>query len=233
MLAEALHGAGISSYRYEKRGVGKSTLVSGKSNVIQDRLVDITGIIDYFTRDFEEIILLGHSEGVLVGSIVAAEHPQVKKFVAVAGTSISFDKILIEQFEKYPKILPEVKLHFEELKSGKEYSEVHMILERFFNEDNRSFYESVCKLQPLEEISKVTKPVLVISGDCDLQILTYHTTALHKSCPGSELKIISGMGHVLKQTDADCGNARDSYSDPTIPLNPEFIAEILRFLKAS
>jgi len=120
---------------------------------------------------------LGHSEGVLVGSMAAAAHADVARFIAVAGTSISMDKIVLEQ------------------------------------------------------IGKVKKPVLVISGDCDLQVPPYHTRDLHKACSDGELKVISGMGHVLKTLEPDCSNKMEAYSDATLELNQDFVEEVINFIR--
>lgn len=230
MLAHELSEAGISSFRYDKRGIGESTKVSNDLAKFSDRVIDVSAIVDHFSLDFKEVILLGHSEGALIGAITSAKKASVRRFVSVAGMSISMDKMLLEQYAQYPRILPEVERHIEEIKRGDTLSEVHMVLQLLFRPDIVPVLRAAFQWDPQKEISKVKKPTLVISGSCDVQVPVHHSKSLHESCDDSELKIIDGMGHVLKQLDSDCSNKMSAYTDPSLVINPQFVSEILKFL---
>ena len=133
-IADELAVAGISSYRYDKRGIAASTKVPESRMTLYDRVVDIKAIVDRFKNDFEEITLIGHSEGVIVGTVAATEHPSVDAFVGIAGPSNTMKEILMEQMAKYPKLTPLLEMHFEELENDLPYSEVNPLIKSLFND---------------------------------------------------------------------------------------------------
>ncbi len=229
-IADELAAAGISSYRYDKRGIAASTKVPESRMTLYDRIVDIKAIVDRFQNDFEEITLIGHSEGVIVGTVAATEHPSVDAFVGIAGPSNTMKEILMEQMAKYPKLTPLLEMHFEELENDLPYSEVNPLIKSLFNESLRPYMQSAIAMDPSENIAKLSKPTLIIGGTCDVQVAPEHAKTLHKNCPGSELLIVEGMGHVLKELEADCSNAQKAYQDDSLPLNKEFVEGLMGFM---
>jgi len=231
MLATELSAAGISSYRYDKRGIGMSTKVSQKSMTLYDRVVDIKALVDHFSADFDKIVLVGHSEGVIVGMMAAAEHHKVDAFVGIAGPSTSMKDVILEQMAKYPKAIPMLEKHFSELENDLPYSEVNPMFLSFFNEELRPFMKSAIEIDPTINITKLYKPTLIVGGRCDVQVATYHAEALHAACPNSSLLLVDSMGHVLKQLKDDCSNQADAYSDASLPLNDGFVHGLIGFLR--
>ena len=75
---------------------------------------DASTIVDFFSQDFEEIYLIGHSEGALIGSMVSQQNFNVHAFIALCGTSVSVDSLLRDQLAKYPKLLVLAEKHIEE-----------------------------------------------------------------------------------------------------------------------
>jgi len=96
-LADSLTVAGIATFRYDDRGVGKSTgnFDNATLSILAD---DVEAIIKEFTDsrgpNFDEIILLGHSQGGVVGGKVAAEHKYVDKLILMASTGVSLREVL-------------------------------------------------------------------------------------------------------------------------------------------
>ena len=73
MLAKELQKNGIASVRYDKRGIGESKN-SGLQEIdlrFEDYVQDVEGWIKLLKEDdrFSNIIVLGHSEGSLIGMI--------------------------------------------------------------------------------------------------------------------------------------------------------------------
>jgi hypothetical protein len=103
ILADSLTANGIATFRYDDRGVGQST--GNFSNATLDILAsDVNAIIAEFTDDegpeFGKIILLGHSQGGIVGGKVAAKNTKVDKLILMASPSIRLDKILHYQLKE-------------------------------------------------------------------------------------------------------------------------------------
>ena len=75
MLAEGLFENGVSSYRYDKRGVGNSivNIQSGDDIKFIDYINDVVSIINHFKdiKEYKQIVVIGHSEGALIGMIAS------------------------------------------------------------------------------------------------------------------------------------------------------------------
>ena len=236
MLADSLKLNDISCFRYDKRGIGKSSKVKEADIDFNARINDVSKIIDFFKADFKNISLIGHSEGALVGSIVSNQHSIVRSFINVSGPSISIDSVLLNQMAKFPKLVDETKKHLEEIKSGDTLSEVNPMLAALFRPSVVNFLSSMLAYSPGEKISKVNIPVLIIGGTCDIQVPQHHATKLYsllKSHPRNAIKIIDGMGHVLKKNRLDCSDNMDSYNDPDKPLSSELVTSVVKFINAA
>lgn len=108
ILANYLTTNGIAVLRYDDRDFGKSIDVINKSS-ITDFSTDITSAISYL-KTRKEIIknkigLIGHSEGGIVASMVAASCNDVNFIILLGAPGIEGSKIMLKQFELYPKVL--------------------------------------------------------------------------------------------------------------------------------
>jgi hypothetical protein len=88
MLAEALQQRGIASYRYDKRYVGESENFKGRMDSLrfEDYVNDAVACIRKLRADvtFSRVIVIGHSEGALIGAIAARE-VQADGYISLAG----------------------------------------------------------------------------------------------------------------------------------------------------
>ncbi len=230
MLAYYLKGEGISSFRFDKRGIGKSTKVQESDISFNVFVEDVAAIVSHFAPHFEDIILMGHSEGALIGSIVSSDD-NIHSFISVSGVSESLDVILLDQLAQYPMLVPLAEKHINEIKNGQELSEVNPMLMTLFRPSLVSYLGSLFEIDPKAEVAKLNKPVLIVSGSCDLQVPDTHAKALHASIANSDLVIIENMGHAMKKLQDDCANAVEAYSDVTMELNPKFTTAIADFIK--
>ena len=230
MLATYLKEEGISSFRYDKRGIGESSKVDESSLDFHSFVNDAEEIVKYFASDFNQIILLGHSEGALIGSMVSV-HESVHSFISVSGTSKNLDQIVLDQMTQYPKLVPLAEKHINEIKNGEELSEVHPMLLSLFRPSVVPYLKSLFAINPTAELAKVQKPVLIVNGTCDIQVPADHAEQLHKVSGNSKLVIIENMGHAMKELEDDCANAMDAYTKPEIALNVQFKSALLDFLK--
>ncbi len=102
-LADSLTARGIATFRYDDRGVGQST--GNFANATLGMLAsDVEAIINEFTnssgQQFDEIVLLGHSQGGVVAGKVAAQNPAVDKLILMASTGVPLKELLRFQIEQ-------------------------------------------------------------------------------------------------------------------------------------
>lgn len=232
MLADHFYASGISSFRYDKRGIANSTKVPESTMTIHNFTDDLNRIIDHFAKDFEEIILFGHSEGVLIGSMTAHTRSDIHSFIAIGGMSKTFDELLVDQFSKnYPFLAPQVKKHIEEIKNSKPLSEVHPYLKSVFRPSVVPLLSSSFKLNPKQEFAKLTLDnILIIHGECDIQMSISHAKQLKAVCAQAQLAIIPNMGHAMKNLHENCSNAYEAYSNSSLDLHPELLRTLNSFL---
>jgi len=99
-LAESLHQNGYSSFRYDDRGVGRST--GEPDATLQDLSDDLLDILVHLESEYDEqithTILLGHSQGGLV-SAIAAKNKDVDGIIFMGAPFLSGDEIINSQIE--------------------------------------------------------------------------------------------------------------------------------------
>lgn len=104
-LARGLTEKGIAVFRYDDRGVGKSSGSLGNATLAM-LVSDVEAIMKYFksshdsTPTFQNMILLGHSQGGIIAGKVAAENKTVKKIILVASPGVSLKKVLHYQVKR-------------------------------------------------------------------------------------------------------------------------------------
>lgn len=229
-LADSLKISGISSYRYDKRGIAESTPIHESQMVIGDLVDDALKIAKYFKDDFERIFLIGHSEGALIASAAAHQSELVDGIVLLCGISITLDKVIEDQLAKYPRLLELAVVHLEEIRNDQPLSEVHMMLQSLFRESVVPYLKSVFELDPIEELSKVQQPVMIVGGHCDVQVPPNHADSLQMHSKHASKFIYSDMGHCLKHIGDDCLLNAESYSNPELPLHSQMSKDVIAFI---
>ncbi|MBK8944316.1 MAG: alpha/beta hydrolase [Ignavibacteriae bacterium] len=235
MLAYALEENGIASLRYDKRAIGKSIINNfDESKLIFDDYVnDVKSWIDFLNNDssFNKIIAIGHSEGSLLG-MIASQNTNVDKFISIAGAGESANLILRKQLAIQPKDFYETSLSYlDKLEKGETIESVDQNYYALFRPSIQSYLISWFKYNPQEEIAKLKIPILILQGTTDLQVKEEDANFLHKANPNSELIIIDGMNHVLKESEMDLQKNMQTYSNPELPLKDGLIESIVEFIK--
>lgn len=235
MIAEALASEGISSVRYDKRGIGESKDLVKKEEelVFEDYINDAINWVNKLREDerFNKVVIIGHSEGALIGA-VAAYKADVDGFVSVAGMGYSAYDTLSRQLKAQSEEVYELCLPImDELMNGNLVDDVPEGLYSLFRPSVQPYLISWFKYNPIEEISKIDKPVLILQGDTDLQVTVEDAKLLHEANSNSKLVIINGMNHILKDAPEDRQTNLATYSNPDLPLNKQFVKEITTFIK--
>jgi uncharacterized protein len=237
MIADELDTQNIATFRYDKRGIGKSVINNMNEGdlVFDDYIKDATEIFNYMkdSLGFKNIFFIGHSEGSLIG-IIASQQTPVKGFISISGAGRPIDEILAEQLSASPKFLPmknEIAVIFSALKSGKRPDSIPAGLEPFFRPSIQPYMISWLKYSPAVEIKKLSCPVLILQGTCDMQVKPVDAENLHNANKKSVLDIIPLMTHTLKNTGADCKDENGkTYTDASLPLNKELVKAMVSFI---
>lgn len=237
MLAEGLAENGIASIRYDKRGIGKSRMAGMREidlrfDIYVEDAKDWIALLKNDDR-FSEVIVIGHSEGSLIG-IIASEQAQADKFVSLAGVGEPAGKIIRKQLEAQPPILLEKSLPvIEKLENGEKVDTLNPILNSIFRKSIQPYLISWFKYDPQEEIRKLNIPILIVQGTNDIQVGVEEAEKLSAAKPEAEKHIIDGMNHILKDSEMERGKNMQTYSQPDLPLSSGLVELIEKFIKGA
>jgi pimeloyl-ACP methyl ester carboxylesterase len=199
ILSDELTKKGFAVLRCDDRGTAKSTGVYENSTV-DDFATDVDAQIDFLkTRkdiDTKKIGLLGHSEGGVIGPLVASRRKDIAFIVMLAGPGIDFFDLLLAQdsltlkAEGAPreKINESIRMNKElyrilktekdSLSSAEEMKKV--IADDFDYKDeivvstietlNSRWMRWYISYNPSATLQKIKCPVLAINGDKDVQV---------------------------------------------------------------
>ncbi|MDX1652767.1 MAG: alpha/beta fold hydrolase [Brumimicrobium sp.] len=235
MIAQELAKNEIASLRYDKRGVGESaeTVSREEALTFEDFVGDANAWIDFLKKqkNLDQIIILGHSEGSLIG-MLAAQREDVNKFISVAGAGRPIYEVLLKQLENQPEtVFIEAESIIESLKKGDTVSTVSRDLYALFRPSVQGYLISWFKYDPAQELKKLGIPHLIIQGTTDIQVETEEARILEKAVEGEQLILIEEMNHVLKEAPADKNKNIATYYDPKSPLHKDFITPIIQFIR--
>lgn len=234
MISEAFVDENIASLRYDKRGIGESKGLVKKEEdlVFEDYIEDVKLWIEKIKSDgrFNKIVVIGHSEGALIGA-AATQDSQVDGYVSVAGAGENIYNVLGRQLKAQSEEVYNMSIPImEELKKGNLVPTVEEGLYMLFRPSVQPYMISWFKYDPVEVISKIHVPILILQGDNDLQVTVADAERLHEAV-SSELVIVKGMNHVLKDAPTDSEGNLGTYNDPTLELNQEFKEKLIEFIK--
>jgi len=227
---DAVNTKNIAFFSYDKRTANKENSAFLKDTKIMDFASDAQAAVNHFKNKkiFSEIILIGHSQGSLVAMFASKN---VTKYISIAGAGETIDKILVQQISKNNPTLGEAaKQQFDTLRMKGKIEVVHPFLISLFAKPMQSFWSAWMSLNPLEEIKKLTVPVLIIHGNKDLQVNIENAKALHTANLKSKLVIIKNMNHVLKDIQKEEDNLSSYYSN-AFPISEKLIETIVSFVK--
>ncbi|MEJ2356676.1 MAG: alpha/beta fold hydrolase [Deinococcales bacterium] len=245
MLAAALAHAGVASLRYDKRGIGESAPAGvDEARMTFDLSVDdAEAWLDVLASDdrFDRRVVLGHSEGSLVGMLAAAR-VRAAAFVSLEGAGRPAADVLRSQLgaQLPPALLEDVDGVLRELEAGRTATElpasvaaVPSIGQGLFRASVRPYLVSWFRVDPTRAIADLEVPALVVQGTTDLQVPRSDGEALAAATRHGTLALIEGMNHVLKLAPADRDANLAAYSDPSLPLAPALVEALGSFLRSN
>jgi uncharacterized protein len=235
MLAEALADAGITTVRFDKRGIAASSAaMTAEADLrFQHYVDDAAGWVDQLRelRAFDRIFIIGHSEGALVATL-AAQQTTVDGVILIAPMGRSMATTVRAQLATQlpPPMLAEVDSILAGIADGRTV-DVPPMLAPLFRASVQPYLRSVMNIDPATELARVQAPTLIVSGTTDIQVTVEDARLLADAAQRSRLVVVERMNHILKQVEADMQQQMSSYSDPSLPLATELVRAIVDFLQ--
>ena len=231
-LAYGLAENNIASLRYDKRGVAESkAALKNESDIrFDDYVNDAKEWIQLLKKDkrFSKVIVIGHSEGSLIGMIAGFKSDI---FISIAGVGQSADKTLKEQLSTQPEEVKNLSYPIiDSLKSGKIVKNVDPMLNNLFRLSVQPYIISWFKYEPQIEIQKLNIPILIVQGTNDIQVGVEDAKRLSKANPKSQLVLIDKMNHIFVTVEGDKQANIATYNDPTLPLAEGLVKDITDFI---
>ncbi len=174
---------------FDRRGHGRTADTEDAFHY-DDMATETIAFLEYLGRRSH---LIGHSDGGIIALIVALRRPDLVKRVVAIGANYHFNGLVATQeftsesegyeqwAEKYASMSPDGRAHAEVV--------LNKTMAMFASEPTLDTHQ----------LSLITRPVLVMSGDDDLVTLE-HTCSLYRALPDAQLAVIPGTSHaVLKE----------------------------------
>ncbi len=234
-IADHLSKKGIASLRIDKRGIAASQAAGMKEvdlrfeNYVEDCAA---WAAELKKRGFSKVVILGHSEGSLIG-MIAVMKSGAAGFISVAGPARPANEILEEQLAG--KLTPQLKKQSDDVLSsltkGEMNDEVPAALNSLYRPSVQPYLISWFAYDPSAEIAKVDVPVLILQGTSDVQVPESAALALKKNAKDATVVIVEGMNHVLKEAEMDNASQMKAYSDPELPVCQELLDAAVKFVQ--
>jgi pimeloyl-ACP methyl ester carboxylesterase len=232
-LGEHFAKNGISSLRYDKLGVAASTPGKDEQDLLFTDNVSVAATVyDFLSQQsgVERIVILGHSEGSLVGMLLA-QQVDAYKYISLAGPAYSADALLKRQLGTLPDSLKtEAFAMLDTLKMGKALTHYNAQLMSLFRPSLNNYLIDWFKYNPQEEIAKLEMPVLVIQGDNDIQVSNDNPKKLAEANKKAKLVMIKDVNHILKKAPRDFNANYETYNSPLVDIDKVLKKAIADFI---
>ena len=241
LLAEDLARQGVSTVRIDKRGLfgSKAAIANANAVTIEDYVSDVR----VWTAEIKKrsgtdcVWVLGHSEGGLIALAAMQQPRDLCGLILVAAPGRRMGTILRDQLNANPAnapILKEAMLAVDNLEAGKsvDVGKMHPALQTLFAPQVQPFLIDMMAKDPARLAAQVAKPMLIVSGDRDIQVPEVDARALADAQPKASLVVIPKMNHVLKDVEGiSRADNLKTYADPSLPVNSKLVEVIASFVK--
>ena len=231
-LSEALLARGIATLRYDKRGAGGWKQEFGKPEDFRfkDYVDDAAALVSHLraSAKFSGVVVIGHSEGGLVGILTARRIP-VDKLVLLAVSARKQGDLLKAQLEKKlpPDKFGEIAKAIDRIMAGEIVDPMPPGLA--IPPSLQPGIASAFTEDPIPPLRKIEEPMLIVAGDKDSQLARLDFLALTTVAFAAKTLWVPGMNHVLVDV-TDEADDLAAYNQPDRPLDADMIAAVADFI---
>lgn len=240
MLANALARGGIASLRFDKRGVGASVATPEQELRLETYVKDGQHWLERLADmgPFRRISIVGHSEGALIGALVAARVP-VAGYVSLEGAGRTAQETLLRQLRSQLSgpLMEAIEEVVASLAAGRTVDPLpdvvatHPVVSAVFRTSVQPYLASWFRYDPAAVLADLDTPVLIVQGQHDLQVGIDDADRLVAASPRARLLLVEGMNHVLKEVPDDRAANVAAYGRPDLGLAPRLVPGLLDFLR--
>jgi pimeloyl-ACP methyl ester carboxylesterase len=176
----------------DSRGFGKSPIGEGKLTY-ESMTADLEALLEHL--DIKKEIIIGWSDGGIIGLLMAIDHPDRIAKLAVMGANLNPEGVnewALIWVGKQTQSLAKMR---EENPGSAELKDMAQVLDLMENQPHI----------PLADLAKITSPVLVMAGDKDI-IRTEHTLQIFEALPHAQMCIFPGATHQISHRDPETFN---------------------------
>ena len=218
-IAHYLASKGIASLRYDKRGCGKSFgnyWETGFYDLIEDGKAMYRYIVAQEDINRDRVFLLGHSEGGFIAPKIALKYLDVAGLILLASSVQNMEQVLIWQANKIKEDIEQgrgiirliARLSWK--LTGDPLKVQSVLFEKLRGTDKAWFRYKLQKINakwirehldndPADTISKVTCPILAITGEKDIQVDPQDVLQVAELAKGEvEYHVVSNLTHILR-----------------------------------
>jgi len=231
-LSEALLARGIATLRYDKRGAGGWKPEFGKPEDFRfkDYVDDAAALVNHLraSAKFSKVVVIGHSEGGLVGILTARRIP-VDKLVLLAVSARKQGDLLKAQLEKKlpPDKFGEIAKAIDRIMAGEIVEPMPPGLA--IPPSLQPGIASAFTEDPIPPLRKIEEPMLIVAGGKDSQLARLDFLALTTVAFAAKTLWVPGMNHVLVDVTDDADDLA-AYDQPDRPLDADMIAAVADFI---
>ncbi|MBC5861961.1 alpha/beta hydrolase family protein [Flavobacterium turcicum] len=257
VIADDFAKKGIATLRLDDRGIGGSSKGSNDETSF-NYATDINAAVLFLkAKGFENIGLIGHSEGGMIAPIVASTSKDVKFLVLMAGPGQPINELLVLQNYLAGKL---AGMSEEELQKSSQINRMiydfiknykgttfDSDFDKFINSSSEKLPDDVKKqvtnawfryfiaFNPDEYVSKIKIPVLAINGSLDFQVpAKENLEAIKKSLTKAKNKNFEtyefqGMNHLFQECTT---GAMSEYAEIEQTISPKVLDKISSWISA-
>jgi pimeloyl-ACP methyl ester carboxylesterase len=235
-LSEQLVARKIATLRYDKRGAGGWKPEFGKPEDFRfkDYVDDAAALVNYLRNSgkFARVILIGHSEGGLVGILTARKVPVDRLVLLVTAARRQGDlvKAQLERKQIPPDILDPILRAIDSIMAGQIVDPPPRGLS--IAPAMQPSLASAFVEDPIDPLKSIDRPTLIVGGGHDLQVARLDFMALSTASPLAKTLWLPEMNHVLVDVDDD-GDNLAAYNQPERTLDITLVDAIAAFIVAS
>jgi fermentation-respiration switch protein FrsA (DUF1100 family) len=241
LLAQGLAPEGITSLRYDKRGIAASRMAAigmrEDDFTIRNFVDDAVLLAKWLGRQqgIGPVMLVGHSEGALI-ALLGAKQAGAAGAVLLCGVGRKLGELMREQLSRPgtpPEVTKEAFRIIAALERGEEVTDVPKGYEGLFRQSVQPFLRSELGIDPAASAASLGLPLMIVNGGSDLQVSRADFDRLTAARPDATSLWLADMAHPLKAAPADPKLQRAVYTDPSLPLEPGLVAAIAKFVHAA